>query len=965
MSITLVCGAPGSRFTTVFSLLEAQGLSQPKAVSKGREISMADLHQRLVRGRQPGSPIEVGKAWEQAAGDILLANWDQTHWGWADSRSVWLLDFWYGFDPDIKFVLVHSHPQQVLAQCLEQVDQAEQVLAGLAIWDEHERAMLHFYHRHRDRCMLVDATEVLAHPADFLRYSNSWLGLPDPSDTTTIMPSMAPVPAVDGWLAAQLLEGYPHIEALRQDVNASLSWTIAATELTPPGLGEAIASLIEARQTREQLNGQLSEVNAERHSQFQQNLSLKAAAEKREQQYERARKDVESARRDLLTRLDQRQKKYDELAEGYRQQQLRSRTELEMLERALAEQSEAHAAERERLMQQAERAQEASEQARLSLVQQHEASIRQQAEENELLLLQLHQVQEELESYFLKAQDTHQGLESFERQNAALESQLISLQQQNAELISARDHQSTRVDELQQQIDHKTRLIKDLEQQLHSRQATVPSEALRRLQAEIASLQQSNNDLSQQHEAALRQQTEENELLLLQLHQVQEELEHYFLGNRERDETISELNARWARVLQREPDLCDWSAVDVIKTTHKPPNHLIRWRILDLAIGKRVIPEMEIAVMVREGVPSLVYFRDAEKLTQGPLQRWPASFSNQDKLLIQPEGPEDTQLERSRAIAALSPADWQMTRTLCHLLSSPTVMTIAGVAGVGEDGQQFWQTALKRLRQQLDACPKVWRYGTVSLKRAFSNVDYEHLWLMLDEAEYENRHWHPFQFRLGAIDLQRGGFSAHPKLEFPKQEGQLQQFEGWYPESRDDFGDKFELRLDLTRGVLDEQVWNRLSPADKTQMFMLVATLADMVRAIPHSQRSFARPIEQWISFAEATLRVVEQQILRELNPPAAKPPAVKIPAAETQNSLPEPAATAAVEPVGRQQSGAHTTTTPDRVAENTAPARGAAKAPVITPEAPTAAQRLGHGPKASTNQISRKKTKAKKGRKG
>jgi hypothetical protein len=727
MSITLVCGAPGSRFTTVFSLLEAQGLSQPKAVSKGREISMADLHQRLVRGRQPGSPIEVGKAWEQAAGDILLANWDQTHWGWADSRSVWLLDFWYGFDPDIKFVLVHSHPQQVLAQCLEQVDQAEQVLAGLAIWDEHERAMLHFYHRHRDRCMLVDATEVLAHPADFLRYSNSWLGLPDPSDTTTIMPSMAPVPAVDGWLAAQLLEGYPHIEALRQDVNASLSWTIAATELTPPGLGEAIASLIEARQTREQLKGQLSEVNAELHSQFQQNLSLKAAAEKREQQYERARKDVESARRDLLTRLDQRQKKYDELAEGYRQQQLRSRTELEMLERALAEQSEAHAAERERLMQQAERAQEASEQARLSLVQQHEASIRQQAEENELLLLQLHQVQEELESYFLKAQDTHQGLESFERQNAALESQLISLQQQNAELISARDHQSTRVDELQQQIDHKTRLIKDLEQQLHSRQATVPSEALRRLQAEIASLQQSNNDLSQQHEAALRQQTEENErlllqlhkaqddlqglevarrektkiesqltalqqsnndlsqqheaalrqqteeneLLLLQLHQVQEELEHYFLGNRERDETISELNARWARVLQREPDLCDWSAVDVIKTTHKPPNHLIRWRILDLAIGKRVIPEMEIAVMVREGVPSLVYFRDAEKLTQGPLQRWPASFSNQDKLLIQPEGPEDTQLERSRAIAALSPADWQMTRTLCHLADCP------------------------------------------------------------------------------------------------------------------------------------------------------------------------------------------------------------------------------------------------------------------------------------------------------
>jgi hypothetical protein len=170
MSITIVCGAPGSHFTTVFSLLEAQGLGQPKAAGKGRELSMADLHQRLLRARQPGSPIEVGKAWEQAAGDILLANWDQAHWGWADSRSVWLLDFWYGFDPDIKFVLVHSHPQQALAQYMEQVDQAEQVLSGLEIWEEYERAMLHFYHRHRDRCMLVDATEVLANPSDFLRY---------------------------------------------------------------------------------------------------------------------------------------------------------------------------------------------------------------------------------------------------------------------------------------------------------------------------------------------------------------------------------------------------------------------------------------------------------------------------------------------------------------------------------------------------------------------------------------------------------------------------------------------------------------------------------------------------------------------------------------------------------------------------------------------------------------------------
>jgi len=57
--------------------------------------------------------------------------------------------------------------------------------------------------------------------------------------------------------------------------------------------------------------------------------------------------------------------------------------------------------------------------------------------------------------------------------------------------------------------------------------------------------------------------------------------------------------------------------------------------------------------------------------------------------------------------------------------------------------------------------------------------------------------------------------------------GQSKPFEGWFEESVDDFGGKWELRFDLKKQILDAGVWNGLSVDEQT---LIKALLAECVQ---------------------------------------------------------------------------------------------------------------------------------------
>ena len=190
-------------------------------------------------------------------------------------------------------------------------------------------------------------------------------------------------------------------------------------------------------------------------------------------------------------------------------------------------------------------------------------------EENDLLLAQLHQVQEELERTFLEkanldktllaakanersALEKLQAAEKAEKDGAsrlaALKHEIEAVRAEGGQLKDALAKTTT---EQQDTLEENDLLLA----QLHSVQEELEQQFLacqnseRSLSASEAQIKGLNAELDRlrTQQAKHAEISEENELLLMQLHQVQEELERLFLSAQSREKLVEELRGELAR----------------------------------------------------------------------------------------------------------------------------------------------------------------------------------------------------------------------------------------------------------------------------------------------------------------------------------------------------------------------------------------------------------------------------------
>ncbi|NQZ03472.1 hypothetical protein [Idiomarina sp.] len=190
-----------------------------------------------------------------------------------------------------------------------------------------------------------------------------------------------------------------------------------------------------------------------------------------------------------------------------------------------------------------------------------EATQTQQAEqENELLLLQLQQVQEELEAQHQlnseQAQIAKQREAELEKNKQTVQEQLEA-QQEECDLLLLQ------LQQVQEELEHvfaqakaKTDCLTDrassvqtLEQRLEKVEGEYQAslQQLEQLQSKLIELQdrkvaEVEEGVGESHNDELDEIKQENELLLLQLQQVQEELEHYFVHAKALEKEIEALN---------------------------------------------------------------------------------------------------------------------------------------------------------------------------------------------------------------------------------------------------------------------------------------------------------------------------------------------------------------------------------------------------------------------------------------
>lgn len=406
--------------------------------------------------------------------------------------------------------------------------------------------------------------------------------------------------------------------------------------------------------------------------------------------------------------------------------------------------------------------------------------ISEQGKENELLLLQLHQVQEELETQFL----SHEKLR---KANATLEQGKSVLTQQLAMPVVN----------------------------------TAQAPELKVLEGRLIDAEK------------------ENELLLLQLHQVQEELEHYFLQHQDAHKQIKTAHERWLRMLQRNPGYCDYAAIDVLEVHENTGT--TTWRIKEFNAGGRSLPELQFKLVLEQGLAGLVLNRQPG--TNGPLLRWPVSDADTNDLPLAIAGTQDEMRRCGETLLNLATSDWELFTALIRMLNGALEQPALLAAPANLPAAALRQ-GLAQLDQVLNKLPPLLRFDQVVLEREQVNHDYEHLWLRFDNLAFGKQRWPAFEFRLSCANLRPGVFGHYPKLEFPKDYSQAT-FDNWFAESHDDFGAKLELRF-ASPAAMDIAVWQRLSAHDQQFLRALINRLPAILATLEGANVCLQRPWQDW-----------------------------------------------------------------------------------------------------------------------
>ena len=348
--------------------------------------------------------------------------------------------------------------------------------------------------------------------------------------------------------------------------------------------------------------------------------------------------------------------------------------------------------------------------------------------EGELLLLQLHQVQEELESNFLQLQDSKQEVKKLAEsaQQLAVIKQKVEVEEQE-----------------------KTELQKKL---------LLESEAKIALVKDKATLVQEKETLSQEKKALgvtrdaeanaktvalaqLKAAQSEGELLLVQLHQVQEELESYYLKHKDAQSEVNKLADRWTRLLKAQPDLCDFDSIEILED--RGAGQALGWRLNNATLAGRFFDQLEFSTVEEEGVAGFVMKK--AKSGASPLLRWPVSAKKDQELTVIPVKDRLAPQRRAAHLVQLSASDWALMRALPDVLIKAIERKLLPLE---QTRQQKLHDALVRYSMIMDTVKGLVRFDQAIFTGQQNTVDREVLSIQLNKVHFANQTIAKFDFQL-------------------------------------------------------------------------------------------------------------------------------------------------------------------------------------------------------------------------
>lgn len=303
-------------------------------------------------------------------------------------------------------------------------------------------------------------------------------------------------------------------------------------------------------------------------------------------------------------------------------------------------------------------------------------------------------------------------------------------------------------------------------------------------------------------DALLQAEKREAALILVQLHQVQEELERYYLENEKLRATRS---AGAAFDLQ-----IDQASIGAVRD--KAPFRELNFLLQGVRIGNRVLSELHARLVDHHGHAGLVLFVTPDG---APLSAWSASGEEggREFMLLVPFGWKCRPL-----FDALSRTDWQLVQAL-----AARVATL--VQERGDKLAPRWRATALRLQRQLAGLPARWRFDGMRLSPGPEEGDST---VQFEAVDVAGQTFDKVTLRWAA------GSAGRPKgLEWELDESGIPALGGW--PLTEDGAPVLCWRMGLNLSAMvgsGRGQWQALGPIDRTIVLAMLERLPIALRGV-------------------------------------------------------------------------------------------------------------------------------------
>ena len=434
-------------------------------------------------------------------------------------------------------------------------------------------------------------------------------------------------------------------------------------------------------------------------------------------------------------------------------------------------------------------------------------------------------------------------LDALSKEKTDLLARRDALTQEKTAIAAARDEQAKLASERKAQLDALSKEKTDL---------LARRDALTQEKTAIAAARDEQAKLASERKAQLDAAESENELLLVQLHQTQEELEQYLLQAQAIQAQLDEQHRRLEKMQARYPNYWDFDSLEANLLDSNDRQQTVQWRLRDVYLGKRLLSEIRFKTFLINGLAGIVIQRTEGTASPAPLLRWPGAFADSEELPCLPSKGPVIQ-GNNAALSGLGPTDWDslqlLARHLAGFLLEPTDSRLP---------EQLNTAALRKgllvLEQTLVKWPRVLRYASIQSQEAVHGNGYAGLNLKLCNLRLGDLQWPKLDYCLATISTAAEPSGRNLRLEFP--ESTRNALHGWFAESHDERGPRLELRF-AAPNVMDTRVWNTLAQEDRQLIGALIGSLPLQIKELQHTHSCSISPWQHWQALASSLREIL------------------------------------------------------------------------------------------------------------